>query len=450
MLIPTRTPFLPATAAFRSGNDSPRAFLERCIQLIEAHEPEVRAFVVTNLAAARAAADRSTERWRAGNPLSPIDGMPIGIKDTMDTFDMPTAQGSPLFAGHQTRTDAAPVIALREAGAVIVGKTVTTEFAALAPGPTRNPWDLSRTPGGSSSGSAAAVGAGMLTAATGSQVIGSILRPSSYCGCYGFKPSYGGINRGGCNDAMSQSCVGVLAATLAEAWVVARTISARAGGDPGYPGVSGQMSMPEAEPPHRVALLQTEGWARASESAKTGLKTVARKLAASGIEVIARSGSPAIERLESDLADAAELSLNIGNFERRWPLNTYAQHLDREKLSKHMQGVLAKAEKVTQEEYASWLATRAQIRARYNEVRESCDVCMTLSAPGAAPVGLATGDYALVVPGSLLGVPTVSLPVLQSEGLPLGLQVLGFQNADVDLFAAAAAIEAMVLGFTQK
>jgi len=147
-------------ADFAAGRDSPRDFLERCLAALDAWEPRIGAFVALNLPEARAAADRSTARWRAGNPLSPIDGMPLGIKDIIETADMPTQNGSPLFAGFRSERDAASVAALREAGGVIVGKTVTTEFAATEPRGTRNPWDLARTPGGSSSGSAAAVGAG--------------------------------------------------------------------------------------------------------------------------------------------------------------------------------------------------------------------------------------------------------------------------------------------------
>ena len=167
---PRMRPFLPAAAGFASGKNSPRAFLERCIADLEAWEPRIGAFVSLNLEAARAAADRSTERWRAGKPLSPIDGMPIGVKDIIETIDMPTEHGSPLFAGHRSERDAASVAALREAGAVIVGKTVTTEFAWMHPRETRNPWDLTRTPGGSSSGSAAAVAAGAVSVALGTQV----------------------------------------------------------------------------------------------------------------------------------------------------------------------------------------------------------------------------------------------------------------------------------------
>src|SRR5262249_46321080 len=158
---------------------------------LDAWEPRIGAFVTVNLVEARAAADRSTARWRAGNPLSAIDGMPLGIKDIIETANMPTQNGSPLLAGFHSGTEPASVAGLREAGGVIVGKTVTTEFAATEPRGTRNPWDPTRTPGGSSSGSAAAVGAGVIPVGLGTQVIGSTLRPASFCGCYGFKPTVG-------------------------------------------------------------------------------------------------------------------------------------------------------------------------------------------------------------------------------------------------------------------
>jgi Asp-tRNA(Asn)/Glu-tRNA(Gln) amidotransferase A subunit family amidase len=236
---PRMRPFLPATADFAGGKDSPRAFLERCIAELDAWEPKIGAFVALNLAAARTAADRSTKRWRAGKPLSSIDGMPIGIKDIIETIDMPTENGSPLFAGFRGNRDSASVAALREAGAVILGKTVTTEFGLTEPLGTHNPWDLTRTPGGSSSGSAAAVAMGAISVGLGTQVLGSILRPASFCGCFGFKPTFGAINRGGSYDALSQSTHGPLAASLPDAWQVAFEISHRAGGDPGFPGLYG-------------------------------------------------------------------------------------------------------------------------------------------------------------------------------------------------------------------
>jgi Asp-tRNA(Asn)/Glu-tRNA(Gln) amidotransferase A subunit family amidase len=227
--MPRPAPFVDATVDFASESDSARAFLERCLETLALWEPEIRAFVHINADTARAAADRSTVRWRAGRPLSAIDGMPVGIKDIIETADMPTEQGSPVFAGTRTYRDAASVAALRAAGAVIVGKTVTTEFAATEPRGTRSPWELTRTPGGSSSGSAAAVAAGLVSAALGTQGIASIVRPASFCGCVGFKPSLGAINRGGSYDTISQSCTGVLGATLQDTWQVAREAAVRAG-----------------------------------------------------------------------------------------------------------------------------------------------------------------------------------------------------------------------------
>lgn len=439
--MPRTRSYFAATPAFRDGTDSPRAFLERCIDTIAELEPSVGAFVATNLPRARAAADASTERWRSGRTLSLIDGMPIGIKDIMETADMVTEQGSPLFTGWCGRRDSAAVAALREAGAVIVGKTVTTEFASTEPRGTRNPWDLDRTPGGSSSGSAAAVAAGMLPAALGTQVVGSIVRPASFCGCFGYKPSVGGINRGGSFDGLSQSCTGVLAATLGEAWAVTRAITARAGGDPGYPGVSGPAEPPVPRTPRRIAMLETAGWSRASDEAKSALLGARERLATAGIAIGDRRTDETIAAVEVAIADAHPLTLDINAWEGRWPLNTYARDLDRNGLSQSALDRLARAESMTLEDYQRLIAERDRIRTIYAALRDRYDVCVTLSATGPAPRGLgSTGDPVFAAPGSLLGTPALSLPVLQAEGLPLGLQLIGCTNEDADLFAVAAAL----------
>ena len=434
-------PYVPLTGAFKTGSDSPRAFLERCLKVIETQEDDIGAFVTLNLQGARAAADASTARWKRGSTLSPIDGMPVGIKDIMETADMATEQGSPLFIGWQGKRDCAAVTALRQAGAVVLGKTVTTEFAASHPSATRNPWDHSRTPGGSSSGSAAAVGIGMIPAALGSQVIGSIIRPSSFCGCVGFKPSVGGLNRSGSFDHFSQSCTGVLGATLADTWTVARAISLRIGGDPGYPGLSGPIETPAASKPRRIALLQTAGWPEASDTAKEALAEARQRLQAAGIDVVDRTSHDATAAVETAICGARELSMSINAWEGHWPLNTYAVDRDRSQLSPSAQGRLAEAQHMTQEQYQGLLTERQRIRAVYGALHADCDACMTLSAAGAAPLGLAwTGNPIFTVPTSLLGVPSLSLPVFEDEGLPLGLQVIGFTNRDADLFSAAGAI----------
>jgi len=434
-----RRPYIAATRAFARGKASPRDYLEQCVAQIEALEPKIGAFVTLNLAGARKAADESTKRWRANAPLSPIDGMPVGIKDIIETEDMPTEQGSPIFAGYNTGRDAASVAALREAGAAIIGKTVTTEFAATEPRGTRNPWDLDRTPGGSSSGSAAAVAAGMVPAALGTQVIGSILRPASYCGVYGFKPSVGAINRGGSFDNLSQSCDGALAVDLADLWTMLREIAARVGGDPGHAGLAGPRDLPAPRKPTRLAVLETSGWALAEPAAAAAFERVADKLRAEGVGLATRRDTQAVADAEDVMADAGTLSRSINAWESRWPLSAYR---GRPGLSQAMRDRLTQAEAMSQEQYESLLAEREKARQTYARLAASCDGCITLSAPGPAPVGLhSTGDPVFVMPSSMLGVPALSLPLLETDNLPLGLQVLGFEHRDADAIALAAWID---------
>jgi Asp-tRNA(Asn)/Glu-tRNA(Gln) amidotransferase A subunit family amidase len=443
MTDPVIRSYLAVLPQLATGAETPRGFLDKCLATMASLEPKVGAFVATNLEGARAAADRATERWRAGKPLSKIDGMPVGIKDIIETADMPTEQGSPLFVGYRTGRDAATVAALREAGAVIVGKTVTTEFAATEPRGTRNPWDTDRTPGGSSSGSAAAVGGGMLPAALGTQVIGSILRPASYCGCFGYKPSVGAINRGGSYDTLSQSTTGGLAATLREAWVVARAISARVGGDPGYPGLSGPDDLPPTRLPRTIAVLETAGWGAASAAAKASLHSVIDRLAATGVTIKHRRNDAMVEVVEQSIAEATTLSRKINAWESRWPLNTYSRDRGHDGLSHAMQARLAEAEAMTLDQYQECIAERRHVRDAYARLvgEADCDACISLTAPAAAPLGIeSTGDPSFVVPSSLLGVPAVSLPVLREGNLPLGLQVLGFYDGDAALMAVAASI----------
>lgn len=227
--------FHNVTPDFRNGSDTPSAYLERCLETIAEREPVVRAFVVLNEAGARAAAEASAARWKAGRPLSAIDGMPIAIKDLLETKDMPTQMGCEAFRGDFPKRDNAAVWALRQAGAVVLGKSVTAELGGSHPGPTTNPWDPARTPGGSSSGSAAAVAARMVPAALGTQVGGSIIRPAAYCGNVALKPTQGGINRGE-RQTTSMSTTGVHSGCIEDMWQVAIEIACRARGRPRTPG----------------------------------------------------------------------------------------------------------------------------------------------------------------------------------------------------------------------
>ncbi|MBV9539204.1 MAG: amidase, partial [Acidisphaera sp.] len=311
---------LPATTPRYTGAAAaPRDYLDACLQRIEDVEPEIEAFVAHDAAAARRDADRSEARWRDGTPLSPIDGMPVALKDIFETRDMPTGFGSPIFAGWRGGRDSAVAYALREAGAILVGKVVTTEFAGAEPGPTRNPHDPSRTPGGSSSGSAAAVAAGMVPVAIGSQVGGSILRPASFCGVIGYKPTFGALNRGGISDNFSQNCAGTLSAHLEDAWAVCHEIARRVGGDPGFPAFAGGASPAPPRRPARLAVLRTAGWGTAAGSARAAFDAWLRGLADDGVALAWADDSGLVATLERAVADASEVSAAINDWEKLWP-----------------------------------------------------------------------------------------------------------------------------------
>jgi Asp-tRNA(Asn)/Glu-tRNA(Gln) amidotransferase A subunit family amidase len=435
---PAMRSYLAATRNFASSNTTPRQFLERSLELLESWEPRIGAFVCTDLPAARVAADRATERWRAGRPLSPIDGMPIGIKDVIETFDMPTQMGSPLFLGWRSEKDSASVRALRDAGAVIIGKTVTTEFAASEPRGTRNPWNAAHTPGGSSSGSAAAVAVGIIGAALGTQVIGSVIRPASFCGCVGFKPSVNAINREGSHDYQSQSCTGILAASLQDAWQVAHEIVTRVGGDAGTPGLRGPDTIPPAEKPRRLAVLETGGWDAASVGAKQRLGEFVMRLKSAGIEIRTRDNDDKVAALETDLVNAMELSHRCNGWETRWFIRTMRER-DAGALSRNILDRAQRYEDMTLADHRADLKERARVRAVHAELAATCDACITLAAPNHAPEGLgSTGNPEFAVPASLLGVPALSLPLFEVNDMPLGLQVIGYFDRDANAFAIAA------------
>jgi Asp-tRNA(Asn)/Glu-tRNA(Gln) amidotransferase A subunit family amidase len=428
--------FAPA-ARYTGGRPSPRNYLETCLERVGVAEPEVQAFVAMDIEAARRAADASAGRWRDGKPLSPIDGMPVALKDILETADLPTGFGSPIFTGWRGGRDSAAAFALRQAGAVILGKAVTTEFAGAAPGPTRNPHDLTRTPGGSSSGSAAAVAAGMVPVALGSQVGGSILRPASFCGVIGFKPTFGAINRGGISDNFSQNCLGPLASDLADGWAVCHEIAVRVGGDPGFaPFAGGPMPAPPRAPVS-LAVLQTPGWPVADEDAKAALTAYLDKLAEAGVRLQLRTDSRRIEVLESAIAAAGEVSQRINDWEKLWP---FAELELREgaKLSPRLRADIVVGRAMTPDDYQALLLRRDAMREALVSLQGDVDACITLAAPGVAPVGIAsTGNAIFNQPGSALRCPAISLPLLRVDGLPLGVQLLGFPGRDRDLSAIA-------------
>ncbi len=430
-----------ATAGFREGRDTPRAYLERCLGVIAAREEELRAFVVYDPDFARQQADDSSARWAAGAPLSTIDGMPIGIKDLIETRDFPTQMGCAAYAGNFPRRDSAMIQALKQAGAIILGKTVTTELGQSEPGPTKNPWDATRTPGGSSSGSAAAVAAGMVPAAIGTQVGGSIIRPAAFCGNVALKPTQGGIHRGE-RQGSSQSTAGIHANSYEDMWQVAIEIAKRAGGDPGTLGLVGPDTPPHPARPQTLGLLKTEAWAMLRPAEREAFEALLERIRALGIPVL--TDHPALAALERIAAQGKAVTAVIVGFENRWALlNLEANHPGG--LSARAIARLRASEALTAEDYRAALATREEMRTAMARLAPVVDALIAPAAPGIAPVWdpddtqdpRPTGDIAANAATSALGVPCVTLPVMAVEGMPFGAQLIGQAHQDARTAATA-------------
>ncbi|SPU51591.1 amidase [Bordetella trematum] len=429
-------------AGFTGGDDSPRDYLERCLQVIADKEGLLKGWVVMNPEGARAAADASTQRYRQGRPLSAIDGMPVGIKDLIETRDMPTQMGCAAFEGNFPKNDSAVVRALRDAGAIILGKTVTTALGFLDPGPTTNAFDPLRTPGGSSSGSAAVVGANMVPLAIGSQLVGSILRPASFNANWALKPTFGALNRGE-RLGLSQAHLGIHANCVEDMWTAAAEIALRAGGDPGHPGLQGPRQPPAAIRPRRLVALETEGWARAEPGARDAFEACLKTLSEQGVRILRRSDSALIEALEQSISQAAGLSLRLISWEQRWSLaNLVENHPDT--LGPSLLRQLESGRSMTLAEYRECLLLREHARQRLAALATQCDALVSLNACGPAPLAAdirdskyPTGDVSFACASSLLGAPAINVPAMAVDGLPLGLQVLGMAQADAAITGIA-------------
>jgi Asp-tRNA(Asn)/Glu-tRNA(Gln) amidotransferase A subunit family amidase len=265
------------------------------------------------------------------------------------------------------------------------------------------------------------------------------VRPASYCGCVGFKPTVNALNRQGSHDYQSQSCTGILAASLEDTWQVAYEIVARVGGDAGTPGLQGPDKAPAAKKPRALAMLETAGWeSAASPGAKASLQDCVERLKAAGVDIRTRHNDKKVAALEAELRNATELSHRCNGWENRWFLHSMRDR-DAGKLSRNIMERAEKYEDLTLAQHRADLKERARIRAVHAELAGISDACITLAAPGAAPEGLgSTGNPEFGVPSSLLGVPSLSLPLFEDDGLPLGLQVIGYFDRDADAFAIAS------------
>ena len=380
-----------------AGKTKPRAIIELCAETIAAREPEIGAFVALDIEAARKAADEP----RLSSSL--LRGLPIGAKDIYDTADLPTQYGSPIYAGYRPRADAAAVSLARRAGGIVLGKTATTEFASLVPAATRNPRNLAHTPGGSSSGSAAAVAAAMLPVAFGSQTAGSVIRPASFCGVAGFKPSYRLIPTVGMKCyAWHLDTVGLFAANVADVAYAATAITER------------PLRVDEKAPAApRIGLLRTHLWSKASAAMHAAIDTAARAAEANGATVTDLE-------MPEILQEAYRAQFIIQDFEAFRSL-AYEYDNHRDQIGLPLREQLDRAAAITVENYDAARGTASRARRSLGDFMRDVDVILTPSAPGAAPHGLGfTGDPAFNRLWTLMGTPCVNVPGLSDGELPLG------------------------------
>ncbi len=404
-----------AAAAIAAGALTSEAIVSACLERIAVRDDQVRAWAHLDADAALA-----TARRRDGEPpRGPLHGVPVGIKDLIDTADAPTAYGSPIHDGHRPGQDALCVARLRDAGAVVLGKTVTTEFALFHPGPTANPHDTTHTPGGSSSGSAAAVADHMVPVALGTQTAGSIVRPASFCGIYGVKPTFDLVPTSGVKPiGPSLDTVGALARTVADLVVTAAVMT----GD-----VDRFAAAERARP--SIGFAPTYEWEQAEPATRDALSALADRL-----------GLPHVV-LPPDFSRLAAAQTIIMDAEAAAALDAeWRSHPDL--LSDQLREMLDRGRSVPGSALRAARQLAASCRAQLPAVFAFHDVLLVPSVLGEAPPGLdATGDPLFCRTWTLLGAPTVAIPGLRGPtGLPLGVQVVAGVNRDSDALAAAARI----------
>lgn len=423
---------IEAAEHIANGDFSSEEYVGACLDRIAAIDGEVRAFVHLDPDAALAQAREVDERRRNGLSIGLLHGLPVAIKDLFDTADYKTEYGTALFRGRQPARDSAVVARLREAGAVIIGKTVTTELAYFSPGPTRNPHDLTRTPGGSSSGSAAAVAAAMVPLAVGSQTNGSMIRPASFCGVYGVKPTHGLISRHGSLElSRSLDHVGVFARSLADAALILEVLAGYDPNDPDTRPVAAPdyLGLVAEEPPlpPRLAFVRTPVWDKADAQTHAAFEELVAALGDRVVEV-ALPDAYAAAWDDQRVIMAADMAHNFD------PLLKRGGGV----LSQQMRDLLADGRAVPAVRYLDAQRNARGYAAGLMKVFDEYDAILTPATPGVAPVGEATGNPVFNSLWSLTGLPALTLPLLSGEGgMPLGVQLVGAKGDDARLFRTA-------------
>jgi Asp-tRNA(Asn)/Glu-tRNA(Gln) amidotransferase A subunit family amidase len=406
------------------------SLLQDCLEQIAARDATVHAWTVVDSAGAMQRARELDAQGATGL----LHGLPIAVKDLFDTVDMTTSYGSPIYAGHRPAWDASSVALARAAGAIVVGKTVTTEFATFGPGPTRNPRNPQHTPGGSSSGSAAAIADCHVPLAFGTQTAGSIVRPAAFCGVVGYKPTFGTISRVGVkmiSDTLDT--IGVLARSVPDAALFAAALSGRSElfGD-----------APATDIP-RIGLCRTHEWPRAQPETMSIFESAGERLRAAGANV--RDVT-----LPSPFAGLVEAQITIMVREVALSL-AHENIVHRGQLSGDMTRMIDAGLAVSPQQYDAAQALARTCRAMLGDVFDQVDVLVAPSAIGEAPAGIATGDPLFNRMWTLLHVPVVHVPVADGpHGLPVGITVVGTAGADRAALRAAEWIHAALGGSAQR
>jgi Asp-tRNA(Asn)/Glu-tRNA(Gln) amidotransferase A subunit family amidase len=422
-----------AARALRAGEISSVDLVQACLKRIAATEDSVQAWTHLDPDYALAQAKAADAAARAGAPRGPLHGLPVGIKDIIDTRDMPTENGTVLHAGRRPTADATVVSLLRQAGAVILGKTVTTELAVYAPGKTRNPHNPEHTPGGSSSGSAAAVAAGMVPLSLGTQTNGSVIRPASFCGVYGYKPTYGLVSRHG---VLSQSPpldqVGFFAHSIEDLALVAEPLMAFDERDPAMrPMARAELTRIAGEEPPvtpHIGFTRTPVWDQAEASTKEALAELVEALGDDVEEVALAEPFDKVVDWHRVIMEA-DLAKNFAG--------EYARGADR--LSAILREMIERGQHYLAVDYNRAFDWIRVVDAMLDEAFRWNDVLLTPATIGPAPASLdSTGSPIFCTLWTYLGVPTVSLPLFRAEnGMPFGAQLVGRRGDDARLLRTA-------------
>ena len=411
---------------YDGGQLRPSEFVESLSQFVDAADEKVRAFVHRDRQVLDLQAEHLDKQRTTGELPGRLYGVPIAVKDIIDTQDYRTEYGSTIHAGRYAVADATVVARLRASGALIVGKTVTTEFATMVPGPTCNPHNLEHTPGGSSSGSAAAVAAGMVPVALGSQTNGSLIRPASYCGVYGFKPSMGLLPRSGVlEQSPSLDQLGVFARNIEDIALVTEIMSGDDGSDPASKGqfpkrlLDVAMSEPPLDP--KFCFVKTPWWDQVEPEAKEAYEALVEHLDGC-VEVV---GLPEI------VTRAVDWHKTVNEVELAFCLQREWNH-SRDKLSDDLKTRIEAGMAVSAKDYLVAKDRMLHVTNAFDEYFDKFDAILCPAALGAAPKGLAsTGNPIMQTVWSFAGLPSLNLPLMNlSNGLPLGLQAIGKFNND--------------------